>query len=347
MIAAGSDYDLAPATAVAKSGLIDFARAVWPDEAPHSAILSSWWRRAGPDCAVAAMHRPSGAMAGLCGGRPCRWSIKGRSLPAIAICDWYVAPAHAGKGLGKRLVAHFEALDRFLYAFSISPAAIANFKKLGWVGPHASSLMVLPLPRVLRVFSRRAGDSALAFDEYEVARAVPLGSLGPDLDAIEAARGPAAPAHMRRGAEEWAWRLAVCGERRYRFSVVRRAGEPVGYAVVRRMVAGRSRMMDRLNAAIITDLVAVDDNPGVLRALGRRAVASAAELRAGLVTMATTSSAHRQAPAGFLSPASPLVGGMLARRAPLFMWRPQGVAAGLQAQDMALTFADVAIDLDL
>jgi len=349
----GSHYELVPAISVEESRLVDFAAAVWPDEAPHFGVLSSWWRRAGSDCAVAAVHRPSGAMAGLCGGRPCTWSIEGASVPAIGICDWFVAPAHAGKGLGKRLVRHFEAPNRFIYAFSISDAAVAYLRVLGWEGPYASSLMVVPLPRIVGMFSRSAGDGGLAFDERDVAGAEPLGALGSDLDAIEAARGHAARAHMRRGAEEWAWRLSVCGKRRYRFCVARRAepggraGRPVGYAVVRRMSAGRSRLMDGLKAAMITDLAAVDDDSAVLRVLARKAVDAAAAMQAHVVVAATTSVAHRRALAGFLSPALPLLGRLLARRSPLFMWRPHGPAAKLRADDMTLTFADVAIDLDL
>ncbi len=82
--------------------------------------------------------------------------------------------------------------------------------------------------------------------------------------------------------------------------------------------------MDRLKAAMITDLVALDDDPAVLRALVGKAVRTAAALEARILLMATTSSAHARALAGFLSPATPLVGRLLARRAPQFMWRPKG-----------------------
>jgi ribosomal protein S18 acetylase RimI-like enzyme len=342
------EYGLVPATSVDKQALIDFAAAVWPQQTPPYRVASSWWTRAGPECAVAAVHRPTGAMAGLCGGRPCTWSIAGQSLPAVAICDWYVSPAHAGKGIGKRLVAHFDAPDRFLYAFSISDAAIANFKKLGWQGPYASSIMLLPLPGIVTIalrFAKHGGD--LTFYDREIAGGEPLDDLGAALDAIDAARE--APAHMRRGAVDWSWRLSVCGERRYRFCLARRAGKPVGYVVVRRMMPGRSPRMDKLKPAIVTDLVAVDDDRHVLRALALKAVEIASELQATLVLTATTTASHRKALAGvgFISPAWPVIGPLLARRSPQFMWRPWGPAATLKATDMTLTFADVAIDLDL
>ena len=344
------EYVLVPATAVDKRTLVDFAAAVWPQQSPPYRVVSSWWTHAEPGCAVAAVHRPSGAMAGLCGGRPCAWSFADQTLPAVAICDWYVSPAHAGKGVGKRLVQHFDVPDRFLYAFSISDAAIANFKKLGWQGPYASSIMLLPLPRVVRTALHFAkGGGNLEFVDHDIAGGAQLDGLGSELDEIETARGRAAPAHMRRGAKDWSWRLSICGKRRYRFCLARRAGRPVGYVVVRRMMPGRSLRLDKLKPAIVTDLVAVDDDPQILHALAVKAVNIAADLQAALVVTATTTASHRTAltRVGFISPAFPLIGPLLARRSPQFMWMPRGPAAALSASAMTLTFADVAIDLDL
>jgi hypothetical protein len=288
-------------------------------------------------------------MAGLCGGRHCVFGIGGRDVPAVAICDWYVAPGHVGRGLGKRLVRHFEKPERFLYALSISDAAIANFQKLGWMGPYRSSLMLLLVPPVLaKHVARLRRQPGLSLDFHERAGGELLGPLGETFDRIEAHRA-GAPAHMRRSAAEWSWRLSVCGGRRYRFCVARRAGDPVGYVAVRRMTPGRSRGLDRLRAAIITDLAAVNDDAAVLHALAGGAVALAADLGARAMLTALTTDAHRAALAriGFISPATPLIGRVLAPRAPQFMWLPRGPGDGLSAGDLSLSFADVAIDLDL
>ena len=141
----------------------------------------------------------------------------------------------------------------------------------------------------------------------------------------------------------------MCGERRYHICVARRDGNPVGYVAVRRMTPGRSRGLDRLRAAINTDLAAVDDDAALLGALAGEAVALAANLGARAMLTATTAPAHRAALAGigFISPATPLVGRVLAPRAPQFMWLPRGAGQGLVAGDLSLSFADVAIDLDL
>jgi hypothetical protein len=342
-------YVLVPARSIDEDRLIDFAAAVWPQQSPNYRILSSWWRRADPACAVAAVHQASGAMAGLCGGRPCEWRVTEHTQPGIGICDWYVAPGHAGRGLGRRLVKHFDAPDRFFYAFSISDDAIAYLRALGWTGPYRSAIMALPLPRLVGPsLSFLARQNGLELEDRDLSGGEPLGALGADLDRIEASRSHA-PAHMRRGANEWSWRLSVCGERRYRFCVARRAGQPIGYVVVRRMTPGRSRQLGKFSAAIITDLVAIDDDPDVLLAVALRAVSVASELRAAALLTVTTTPAHRKALAklGFISPTMPLIGRLLERRSPEFMWLPRGPAAALTADKMALTFADVAIDLDL
>ncbi|HEY4920241.1 MAG TPA: GNAT family N-acetyltransferase [Xanthobacteraceae bacterium] len=350
LAAAADDYALVPAVTVEHAPLADFVATIWPDLAPQERIRAFWWMRAAPEFAVAAVHRGSGAMAGLCGGRHCTWSIAGATQPAVAICDWYVAPSHAGKGLGKRLVQHFDQSERFLYAFSISDAAIANFQKLGWAGPFRSSLMLLLIPpRLARHLAGRRSRHGLQFERFERAGGEALGALGDALDAIEARRRRDLPAHMRRDAAEWSWRLSVCGERRYRMSVARRGGEPVGYVAVRPMTPGRSRSLDRLRAAMITDFATTDDDPALLAALAGEAVAIAADLGARAVVTATTTAAHRSALTrmGFISPTTPLLGRLVASRSPQFMWLPRGPAAALAAGDLALSFADVAIDLDL
>ena len=121
------DYTLVPAASVDADRLLAFDAVVRPQRQPRDRILASWWRSAAPECAIAAIHTPSGAMVGICGGRPSTWIVASRSIPATAICEWFVDPAHFGKGIGKRMVQQFDAPGRFLYTFVISEAAIANF----------------------------------------------------------------------------------------------------------------------------------------------------------------------------------------------------------------------------
>jgi GNAT superfamily N-acetyltransferase len=354
-------YDFVPARSIDEARLMAFAAAVWPDR--PSELVSRWWRRAEPSCAVAAVHEPTGAMAGFCSARPSNWVIDGQAVRAIAICDWYVDPAHAGKGLGQRLMQHFEMVDQFVYAFSVSDAAIAIFKKLGWTGPHRASLMALPLPSIAKLCAAVFGGRVLVdLEDWVIgpaglarvpAKRTPVrhpddaAAFWPALDRIEARRLSDGRAHMQRGEAEWRWRLSVCGERSYHFCLARRAGEPVGYVAVRRLTPGSSRQLGRISGALITDMAAVHDEPAVLHALSTRAVAVASELGATVVLAATNESSQRDAlaKAGFLSPDFPLLGRVLSRRSPQYMWLPKGPSAKISAGTIALSFSDSDVDL--
>jgi GNAT superfamily N-acetyltransferase len=356
-------YDFVPANSIDQAHLIAFSAAVWPDR-PADQLVSRWWRRAEPSCATAAVHRPTGALAGFCSARPSDWVINRQTVSAVAICDWYVDPAHAGKGLGKRLLRCFETVDRFVFAFSLSDAAIANFKKLGWAGPHRACLMVLPLPAIAKFRAALfAGRTPVELEDWVIEAgelsAVPakrecpppgahaLGALGPQLDRIEGHRLADATAHMRRGEAEWRWRLSVCGERSYHFCLARRADEPVGYVAMRRLTPGKSRQLGRIPGAIITDLVAVNDEPAVLRALATRAATVASQLGAAVVLAVTNRPSQREAlgNAGFLSPDVPLLGRALTRRSPQYMWVPSGAGTDISASTIMLNFAESDVDL--
>src|SRR6516162_7031909 len=142
-------YDFVPAKSIDLAHLNAFSATVWP-ECPADHLVSRWWRRAEPSCAIAAVHEATGAMAGFCSARPSDWVVNRQTVSTVAICDWYVDPAHAGKGLGKCLLRRLETGDKFVFAFSLSDAAVANFKKLGWAGPHRACLMLLPLPTIAK-----------------------------------------------------------------------------------------------------------------------------------------------------------------------------------------------------
>lgn len=345
----GGTYILVSARRVDRETLIAFSKTIWPERSPDR-LLSSWWMRADDNCSVAAIHQPTGVMAALCSGRPSKWVIRGKTHPAVAIGDWYVAPQHAARMLGRRLMRHFGTPDSMLYAFSMSDDAIAYLARLGWSGPYTSALLALPLPGIARVgHSILTSPRELDFRDYVVASGALPASLAKDLDHIQMVRTGVALAHMRRGADEWSWRLSVCGERSYRFCLAYRTGEPVGYVVVRRLTPGSSRMLGKLPGALLTDLVAVNDDSRVLRALVARATAGASEFGAAVALAATTNARHRRALAvmGFLSPGIPLLGRLLERRAPQYMWLPRGPAAQLTADGMSLTFADSDVDLKL
>src|SRR5262249_26583992 len=171
--------------------------------------------RSSPDSAVAAMHAPTGAMAGLCGGRRTEWIVAGRSHAGLAINDWYVTPAHAGHGLGKRLLQTFEAPGRFMHAISISDASIVNFKRLGWRGPYSARRMLLRVPRLTRMLSVWRRRDGIALEDHAVAGGEVPDALAAALDRIDSRVELGGRARMRRGAGEWRIRLPIRAEWTY------------------------------------------------------------------------------------------------------------------------------------
>jgi hypothetical protein len=342
------EYTLLPARCIDVNALKRFAATVWPEHPPHR-VLSRWWMRAEPECAIAVVHRATRTMAAMCAGRPSEWMIENERYQAVAICDWYVAPEHTGRLIGRRLVRHFHAPDRLMYAFAMSQDAIAYLARLGWVGPYTASLMALPLPRLVGMaHSIVARWDELDFREHVLAS--PLSEIiGADLDRIEVGGADGSAPHMCRGAREWSWRLSVCGDRSYHLCVACRAGQPVGYVAVRCLAPGSTRMFGKRPAAIVTDLVAVNNESQVLKALAARAAAFAGNIGAvaALATTAIQTHCSALAAVGFLSSGVPVLGRFLERRAPQFMWLPRGPAARLTAARIALTFADSDVDLNL
>jgi hypothetical protein len=98
---------------------------------------------------------------------------------------------------------------------------------------------------------------------------------------------------------------------------------------------------------MITDLVAVDEEPAVLRALCTRAAIVASELGAAVVLAVTSRPSQLNAlvSAGFLSPDFPLLDRALTRRSPQYMWVPKGPGTQVSASTMAFNFADSDVDL--
>jgi len=107
--------------------------------------------------------------------------------------------------------------------------------------------------------------------------------------------------------------------------------------------------LGKISGALLTDLAAVGDDSEVLSALVARATVYASKLGAAVVLAATTNAEHRRALArmGFLSPGVPLLGRILERRAPQYMWLPRGPAAQLDVSGVLLTFADSDVDFKL
>lgn len=339
-------FDFAPVSRCDPLAIEQFAATVWPAAADRTDVLAKWWMTTGADAATAAIDRSTGAIAGLCVGVPSDWLIGGRLVAAASICNWFVSPAYMGRGLGKALVRSFGDRAPFLNAFSVSPAAIDNFRKLGWIGPFRSQLLLFPLP-ALRGW-RRPRPTAIKLHAYRAERNIVPTGLAEALDRIDREKPPGV-VRRRRAADDLRRHLSYLPSRAFDIHVVSIDDAPIGYFALRPADhhAGRRYRQARLH--YVSDLVLNRaDHQTVRQVLGAIAAAPSVR-RAGAILLCTTDQAIVAAAAssGWLTARSPLIGPALGRKAPLYMKGDgfkQGDPDGL---DLQLTFFDSDVDLNI
>lgn len=325
------------------AAVLDFGQRTWGADAARR-VRESWWLTSDHAHALAAVDQASGRIAGMVVGVPSAWPVPGGSglEPTISICGWYVAPDFAGKGLGKLLVRSFEPAATALNTLSISEAAIRNFSKLGWTGPFRSQLLLLPLPGWRR---RPKGAGKLSLRRFTICDGHVAPALAEALDQIEAER----PSHVfRRARPAAAWRshLSVRPGRTYRFSIIDRAGMPIGMFASRAgdSQAGRMYRMARLH--YLCDVVLNAADPAARNFLAA-SLGPASPRDAGALLFCTTRADLAEALGmhGWLDRDSPVIGPRLAEKAPQYMLAARlGPLPGDQAE---LTFSDSDVDLNI
>src|SRR5690606_22296134 len=81
--------------------------------------------------------------------------LDGEVVPASTIFDWYVAPAHSGHALGRRLVEWSRREHPVQYTTSISASAITAFRRLGFSAPCSLPLLLAVPPMVAAIAALR------------------------------------------------------------------------------------------------------------------------------------------------------------------------------------------------
>lgn len=322
--------------------VLDFAERTWGADSTER-IAAKWWLHKDFAHAIAAIDDQGGHVAGMVVAVPSTWpTLEGDTVATVSICGWFVAPNYAGMGLGKRLVRYFDDVAPGQNALSISDAAIRSFSALGWTGPWATRLMMLPLPGIRRSPRQRDGFSLAS---HSVRQASLPPELVDALDHIEATR-PAHRIRRRRTASDWRAILSVWPERTYHFHVASRDGEPDGYFVIRATdaQAGSKYRLARLH--YVSDIVTNSDAPEALDFLASR-VGPAAPLSAGVLMLCANDEAllARLAGHGWLSEHSRTIGPLLARKAPQFMLG--GALADVPQTAASFTFTDSDVDLNI
>ena len=329
--------------AVAAEALAAFSGEVWGAEA-RDEVHRRWWLTSDFGEATAAIDRSSGRIAGLCVAVPSHWSLpNGTNARAVSICGWYVAPDFTGRGLGKTLVGSFADRAPLMNALSISDAAIANFAKLGWVGPFATRLRLLPVPRLWQPRLPRTAD--LSTRRFAASTDYFPADLATALDAIDAAK-PADQLRRRRCARDWRAHLAARPSRSPLFTIVYARDAPIGYFITRPTDAEAGRVYRAARLHYVSDVILNQFNEAALE-FTMASIAAAAPWSAGALLLCTSCAPIAAAAdrAGWLGERSLIIGSRLAAKAPHYM-----VGGGLvpfAAHDIHLSFADSDVDLNI
>lgn len=189
--------------------------------------------------------------------------VGGHSEPASTVSDWYVAPDHAGRGLGQALVRRGEETAAFMYTSAISDQAARGFTRLGWIGDRRIPMSAGPVPLV----GQRAGRPGRGLRiEHRDVSAHDAGDLAP-IDAIWGHLAWASAAMMVRDAEFLRGHLTLAGSRRYSLFIAWRQEQAVGYLLCRTLPPRALRFFGPVRVGIVSDYLVDECDTSALRAL--------------------------------------------------------------------------------
>ncbi len=297
-----------------------------------------WWNDEVPHCWIAE-HVPSKSVAAICAQRRVRFHTAEGERPAAVVSDWYVAPDHAGAGLGRDLVRQGEAADGFMYTSAISDQAALGFGRLGWVGDRRFPMSAGPVALVRSLAGRPERDLEL---EKRTITAGDTGDLSPLDELWQQVRWPEA-AMMVRDAAQLRGHLALAGGRAYRLLIARRRDRVVGYLLFRTLPSHSFNAFGAARVGIVSDYLVDRDDTATLRHLVAAACRDWRDERVVVMLALCGDDRHRATLSrmGLLHPISfrgRMIGARMTNRS---MHRP---AAGTD-DGWHLTFADNDTDL--
>ena len=319
-----------------RAALVDLLRQVWPNKRPLEPHVDTrwWWQLPSPPIYVVE-DRDAGGLAGLCAYLPFHLHTRGHAQSAAWFVDFYVLPGHQGRGFGKQLTQAVQ--ERFDVTASLSQTAMAwrVFEKLGWRPRAEVQLSMHPWPKTW-MFREQSG--------CEIVR-VPIDAQLPvraELDALWARVAPAFPAIAARTSDDILRRYASHGDRAYELLVARRGTECAGYAVVRRALRS-----EKGHEGLIVDVLAAPQDTDTFGALLSASSRRLLELGAERIYCLVTPEAWRGVLArhGFLSAATPLLGGRLRSQTKYLTWTARDAASVPDPAEWFVTLGDCDLDL--
>jgi len=335
--------DIVPLKSLSKESILAFAKNVW-GKVEGQSIFEKWWISSNYASVLAAYDLEEKKIAGMMVAVPSLWPLRGANfVQAASVCGWYTSPEYSGKGVGKLLVASLDKFTEGQNTLAISQAAASSFKRLGWIGPFSTNLLLLPFPglkqkpKAVEVFRLKT------FNDIS-SKSVP-NDLADSLDALEELR-PSNVFRRRRNSSDWIAHLEVRPTRRYQFNIVEMNNRPVASYVIRPTDNQAGRFYRWSNMFIVSDLIRNTDDVNTLCFLAGT-IGTTLPWYAGSLLLCSTDFRMTSylSSTGWISKESRIIGKHLARKAPLFMLA--GKLATLRLGDLTLTFCDSDVDFNI
>jgi GNAT superfamily N-acetyltransferase len=315
--------------------LYAFLGNIWP-ERTHEQLDRRWWWWAVEQPPLLLALGDGAKVIGMCGYLPLSIFSGGERREGAWVIDYFVLPEHQGKGIGKRFVADLASRFEFLASLNQTDAAWAAFVRSGWRKRTFAPLFIAPSSALTSRLAR------LGAGANGAAGILAPAEFGDEFDRLWERVRDRMPPLAVRSATSLSRRFAV-SQREY--SVVRgeRGGELRGYMVVRALPAGSIKSFSRFPIALIADHLTDPDDPALFSLMLKEAAAWAS--RQGIrfmLCMATNPRDQRRLHrAGFLSPATPVMGRKLSKLAVGFT----ATAQAPQPEPWHLTPFDCDLDL--
>lgn len=285
-----------------KQALYAMLAEVWPGESAEQHDRRWWWQRDESPLWLAVDDH--GTVAGMCGHIPFEARAGTATRRGAWIVDFFVRASFQGQGIGKRLVRAIEPQHEFLASLNQTDAAYATFSRAGWTVRQSVPLLIAASPRGYRAATllRRSGGITTETD---------VATFDTSFDALWARSGATVVAALRtRDALSQRFTRA---DREYHVVRALRAGELLGYFVLRVLPPGSIRSFARFPIMFVSDHLVDPEHADVFHALMLETtrLATARGLRFILCMSNHPSQQRALAAGGFLSQETPLVGGRL------------------------------------
>ena len=296
-----------------KESLRALCAEVWPNQPAGVFDRRWWWSSSTPPIKLVA-DAATGKLAGFCAYIPFAAHFGSRTRSSAWLVDFFVAPGHQGKGLGRLLTASVSESFELTASLNQNDAAYAVFRKMGWRPRRTAKLYLNPWTLAAGAFRPFFG---APIDPRLTISAAPFSSdrIGPEFDRLWNTAKERFGAMCVRDARALRERYGQPGTP-YTLLRCEENGALAGYMVTRRLPRGAVRSLRGLPAGLIVDyLTAPEASPRIFSALAADAARRlAGEGPAVLLALSSVPEFGRALAAlGFAHSGTPLIGGILAR----------------------------------